>query len=105
VRDSRCDDDDEDDDEAMLEGLIPELRPLPGVTDPDKAPFRFAAFGESGRFIHGGANSITDAKQAAEDAFRDLGPDAKAATASDQRDQRLLFLGPNNGWLKGSSRE
>jgi hypothetical protein len=100
VRDSRGD----HDDEAMLDGLIPELRPLPGVTDPGNAPFRFAAFGVSGRFLNGGAHSIEDAKQAAEAAFRELGPDAKAATASNQRDQRLLFLGPKDGWLKGSSR-
>jgi hypothetical protein len=100
VRDSRRD----HDDEAMLDGFIPELRPLPGVTNPDKAAFRFAAFGASGRFIHGGANSIEDAKLAAEDAFRDLGADAKSACASNQRDERLLFLGPKGGWLKGSRR-
>jgi hypothetical protein len=100
VRDSRSD----DDDDAMLEGILPELRPLPGVTDPGKAPFRFAAFGASGRLLYGGAHSIEDAKRAAEDAFRELGSDAKAATATNQRDQRLLFLGPESGWLKGSGR-
>lgn len=100
MRDSSFDDEDED----LLEGLIPELRLLPGVTDPGSAPFRFAAMGASGRFLYGGANSIEDARQAAEDAFRELGPDAVGAHASNERDQRLLFLGPKKGWRKGSSR-
>ena len=96
----------EDDLDDLLDGLTPELRHTPGVEDVHNARCRWSATDTaSGRMIYGGANTLADAKKAAEQAFLELRPTRGcAAYAGDEHDpaQRWVLLALKDGWIQQS---